>query len=201
MLSRFLRFAMILGAASLPVAALGDEPAPDALMRQITGEVLDAMRRDRDLQAGNPKKIALLVEARILPYFDFRRATQMALGASWRGASPEQQEALTAQFRKLLVRTYSGALANYRGQTIEFAPLRARPGDAEVTVRSKVRQPGTEPIVIEYDMQRSASGWMVFDVRIGGISLVANYRSAFADEVRNHGIDGLISTLAVKNGG
>lgn len=201
MLSRLLRFALILGVTSLPAAALAEEPAPDALMRKITGEVVEAIRSDRAVQAGDRKKISLLVESKILPYFDFRRAAQMALGASWRRASPEQQEALTAEFRKLLVRTYSGALASYRGQAIEFAPLRARPGDAEVTVRSKVRQPGTEPIVIEYDMQRSASGWMVFDVRIGGISLVANYRSAFADEVRNHGIDGLISTLAVKNGG
>lgn len=201
MLSRFLRVVLLSGVAFGAAGALADDAAPDVLMRRITGEVVEAIRSDRALQAGDPKKISFLVESKILPYFDFRRATQMALGASWRRASPEQQEALTAEFRKLLVRTYSGALANYRGQAIEFAPLRARPGDAEVTVRSRVRQPGTEPIVIEYDMQRAASGWMVFDVRIGGISLVANYRSAFADEVRNHGIDGLISTLAVKNGG
>ena len=118
---------------------------------------------------------------------------------AWRLDSGEQQEQLTAEFTKLLLRTYSGALAGYRNQTIEFRPLRARPDDAEVTVRSQVRQPGTEPIAIEYDLARTESGWKVFDVRVAGISLVATYRTTFAEEVRNRGIEGLIGTLSSKN--
>lgn len=193
---RWMKFAMLFLAGSAAVAA---EPAPDELMKAITDDVVEAIRRDKDIQKGDPRKIAALVETRILPHFDFRRATQIALGSNWRHASPEQQEALTREFRSLLVRTYSGALAAYRGQKIEYLPLRARPGDAEVTVRSRIRQPGSEPIAVEYDMARSAAGWMVYDVRIGGMSLVANYRSAFAEQVRNYGIDGLIDTLSGKN--
>jgi phospholipid transport system substrate-binding protein len=191
--------ASILLLASFASPSLAEEVAPDVLMKRISDEVLAALQQDQDLQAGDQAKIASLVEAKILPHFDFRRATQIALGAAWRGASPEQRERLTQEFRALLVRTYSGALAGYRGQSIEFSPLRARPGDAEVTVRSRVRQAGAQPIVIEYDMEKAAAGWKVFDVRIAGISLVATYRTAFADEVRNRGIDGLIDTLAGKN--
>jgi phospholipid transport system substrate-binding protein len=121
------------------------------------------------------------------------------LGVHWRRASPEQQERLTREFRTLLVRTYSGALANYRDHIIEFRPLRARPGEAEVTVRSQVKRAGAEPIAIDYDLEKGASGWKVFDVRVGGISLVATYRTTFAEEIRNHGIEGLIDLLAGKN--
>jgi len=130
-----------------------------------------------------------VVEARILPHFDFRRTTQIAMGANWRHATPEQQ--LTREFRALLVRTYSGALASYRDQTIEVRPLRMRPGDTEVTVRSLGRQAGAEPVPIEYDMERAANDWKVYDVRISGISLVANYRTSFGEEV--------IQVLAAKN--
>jgi phospholipid transport system substrate-binding protein len=121
------------------------------------------------------------------------------MGANWRRATPQQQERLTAEFRNLLVRTYSGALASYRDQVIEFRPLRAQPGDTEVTVRSLVRQPGAEAIAIEYDLEKSGAAWKVFDVRVGGMSLVATYRTTFAEQVRNHGIDGLIDSLSSKN--
>jgi phospholipid transport system substrate-binding protein len=178
---------------------LAQELAPDALVKRISDEVIAAIRQDTELQAGNPAKIHSLVEAKVLPHFDFRRATQLAMGANWRRATPEQQEELVREFRTLLVRTYSGALANYRDQVIEFRPARVSPGDTEATVRSVVRQSGAEPIAIEYDMAKSESGWKVFDVRVGGISLVANYRTAFAEEVRNRGIEGLISLLSNKN--
>lgn len=184
---------------ALTAALAAQELAPDALVRGVSEEVIAAMRNDRELQAGDGRKIATLVEAKILPHFDFRRTTQIALGSYWRHASPAQQEELTREFRSLLVRTYAGALAGYRDQAIEFRPLRMRPGDTEVTVRSFVKQAGAEPLAIEYDMEKAASGWKVFDIRVGGISLVATYRSAFAEEVRNHGIDGLIATLAAKN--
>src|SRR5712672_1293726 len=179
--------------------AHAQELAPDALMKKISAEVIESIQRDEGIQAGDPAKIVALVEAKILPHFDFRRATQVAVGANWRHATPGQQEALIGHFRTLLVRTYSGALSSYRGQVVEFSPLRAKPGETEVTVRSRIRQSGAEPIVIEYDMEEEASGWKVFDLRISGISLVATYRSSFAEEIHNNGIDGLIASLAGKN--
>jgi phospholipid transport system substrate-binding protein len=179
--------------------AFAQETAPDVLIRDVTEEVLAAIRKDKALQAGDSRKIAALVDAKILPHFDFRRATQIAVGAAWRRATPEQQEGLTREFKALLVRTYSGALASYRDQMIEVLPLRASPGDTEVTVRSRVRKPGAEPVLIEYDMEKNATAWKVYDIRVAGISLVATYRTSFAEEIRNRGIDGLISTLAAKN--
>jgi len=189
--------ACCIGLAS--AAATAQDLAPDALVRGISEDLRAAIRQDKAIQAGDTRKLAALVEARVMPHFDFRRTTQIALGTHWRHASPEQQEELTREFRALLVRTYSGALASYRDQAIDYRPLRMRPGDSEVTVRTIVRQSGAEPIVIEYDMERAAVDWKVYDVRVSGISLVATYRSSFAEEVRNHGIDGLIQTLAAKN--
>jgi phospholipid transport system substrate-binding protein len=181
-------------------AALAQELAPDALVKKISDEVIAAIRQDRGIQAGDPRKIHDLVDAKVLPHFNFRRTTQIAMGASWRRATPEQQDELARQFKRLLVRTYSGALASYRDQVIEFRPLRAKPGETEVTVRSLVRQGGTAPVAIDYDLEKRDAGWKVFDVRVDGISLAANYRSAFADEIRNNGIDGLIALLASRNG-
>lgn len=179
--------------------AHGEAPAPDALLKRMSDEVVGEIRKDAALRRVEPARVAALVEDRIVPHFDFPRITQIAVGAGWRGATPEQQERLTQEFKTLLVRTYSGALAGYRNQTIEFRPLQARPDDTEVTVRSVIRQPGAESIAIEYDLAKTAAQWKVFDVRISGISLVATYRTAFAEEVRNHGIDGLIALLARKN--
>jgi phospholipid transport system substrate-binding protein len=184
---------------SLSKTASAEAGAPDALIRQLSDEVIAAIKADSAIRAGDSTRIAALVETKIVPRFDFRRITQIAVGASWRRATPEQQAELTEQFKRLLVRTYSGALANYRDQVIEVRPLRARPEDAEVTVRSLVRQTGAESIAIEYDLERTKAGWKIFDVRVAGMSLVATYRTSFAEEVRNRGIDGLISLLAAKN--
>ena len=188
---------LILALAALP--AFAQEIAPDALLKRVTEEVVAAIREDKDIPAGNVARINALVEEKILPHFDFRRATRLAMGAHWRAATPEQQERLTREFRTLLVRTYSGALANYRDQVIEFRPLRAKPGDTEATVRSQIRRPGAEPVLIEYDLEKTGTQWKVYDVRVAGISLVVTYRSSFSEEVRNRGIDGLIGTLASKN--
>lgn len=185
----------------LAVPALAQAISPDALLRTLTDEVLTLVRQDTRIQAGDPRASAALVEAKLAPHFDFRRATRIALGKSWRQATPQQQERLTEEFRDLLVRTYSGALAGYRNQTIEFLPLRAGASDTEVTVRSRIRQPGAEAVLIEYDMEKTGDAWKVFDVRVAGISLVATYRTSFAEEVRNRGIDGLIAVLEAKNGG
>jgi phospholipid transport system substrate-binding protein len=180
-------------------AAQSQDVAPDVLMKSVSAEVIAEIRKDKAIQAGNAGKIAALVDAKIVPHFDLRRITQLAVGQGWRRATPEQQERLMQEFRTLLVRTYSGALASYRDQAVEFRPLRAAAGDTEVTVKSLIRQSGTEPIAVEYDLARVGTQWKIFDVRIGGISLVATYRSSFAEEVRNNGVDGLISLLERKN--
>jgi phospholipid transport system substrate-binding protein len=180
-------------------SAHGQEVRPDVLVKTVSEEVIAEIRKDRALQAGDSAKIAALIEAKVVPHFDFRRITQTAVGRGWRSATPEQQERLTEEFKTLLLRTYSGALASYRDQVIEFKPLRAGAADTEVTVRSQVRQPGTQPIAIEYDVAKTGTQWKVYDVRIEGISLVATYRTSFAEEMANRGVDGLISLLARKN--
>jgi phospholipid transport system substrate-binding protein len=176
-----------------------EEVAPDLLLKKMSDEVIAEIRKDKAIQAGDTAKTAALVEAKIVPHFDFRRITQIAVGPNWRRATLEQQERLTDEFRTLLVRTYSGALAGYRNQVIEFRPVRASPGETEVTVRSQIRQPGAESIAIEYDLAKTGAQWKVFDVRISGISLVATYRTTFTEEIRNHGVDGLIGLLEKKN--
>ena len=180
-------------------SAHAQEPGPDVLLKRMSDEVITEIRKDGAVQRGDNARISALVEAKIVPHFDFRRITQIAVGAHWRRATPQQQERLTQEFKTLLVRTYSGALRGYRNQLIEFRPLQARPDDTEVTVRSQIRQPGAESIAIEYDLAKSGAQWKVFDVRISGISLVATYRTAFAEEVRNRGVDGLIGLLERKN--
>lgn len=180
-------------------SATAQTAAPDALIRQITEEVIATVKQDNGVRAGDSARISALVERTIAPHVDFRRMTQIAMGPSWRSATPAQRDELTSQFKQLLVRTYSGALSNYRDQTIEVRPLRIKPQETEVTVRSFVRQPGAEPIAIEYDLERTDASWKVVDVRVAGVSLVLTYRSAFAEEVRNRGVQGLIEVLAKKN--
>jgi len=180
-------------------SALAEALAPDTLIRQITDDVIASLRHDSAIRAGDSARIAALVETKIVPHFDFRRITRMAVGPAWRHATPEQQDQLTRQFKRLLVRTYSGALSSYSNQTIEVRPLRAEPQDDEVTVKSFFRQSGAGPMAIEYDLERTDAGWKVFEVRVAGVSLVATYRTAFAEEIRNHGVDGLIAVLVRKN--
>jgi phospholipid transport system substrate-binding protein len=143
--------------------------------------------------------VVALVEEKILPHFDFTRMTALAMGLNWRKATAEQKAQLTDQFRTLLVRTYSTALTKYRDQTIEYRPLRAQPGDTDVTVRSLIMQPGAEAITIDYSMEKTSASWKVYDVTVAGISLVTTYRDAFTQEVRKAGVDGLIKRLADKN--
>jgi phospholipid transport system substrate-binding protein len=180
-------------------SAHAQDTAPDVLLKRMSEEVIAEIRKDKAIHAGDPRKLAELVEAKVVPHFDFSRITQIAVGAGWRRATPEQREKLTREFKILLVRTYSGALAGYRDQVIEFRPLQARPGDTEVTVRSRIRQPGAEPVAVEYDLENNGGQWKVFDVRISGISLVATYRTTFAEELGNNGVDGLITLLERKN--
>ncbi len=182
----------------VPVAA-AQEPGPDALVRAVSQDVIAAIKQDRDIGTGNPKKIVELVEKMILPHVDTARMTRLAVGASWRQATPEQQQRLAAEFTTLLVHTYSGALASYSDQVMDIRPARAQVGDTEVTVRSEIRQPGAQPLGIDYSMGKTPSGWKVYDIKIGGVSLVSTYRSTFSEEVRNRGIEGLIGLLSNKN--
>jgi phospholipid transport system substrate-binding protein len=170
---------------------------PDSLMSAVTSEVIIILKQD--LAAGRPTDVSLLLEGKILPLFDFQRMTSMAVARNWRLASPEQQAELVTQFKALLVRTYTIALAEYRDQEIEYRPLRAAASDTEVMVKSFLRRPGAEPLTIDYDMENSVAGWKVFDIKIAGISLVLNYRETFAATVRSGGIDGLIKSLSEKN--
>jgi len=187
---------LLISASALAVA---QDPAPDALIRRVSEEVLEAMRGDPELRAGNPAKIVPFVETKVLPYFDFARATQIAMGPAWRSATPAQREELTREFSALLVRTYTSVIAGFSESEIMVIPLRAKPSETEVTVRSQVKRPGAPPAAIEYEMEKIASGWKVYDLRIEGISLMSTYRTAFAEEVRANGVDGLIRTLSGKN--
>jgi len=191
--------ALVLISALAAPCALAQDVAPDALLSSITTEVIAIIKQDAAIQAGNTAKVADLVETRILPHFDFTRMTQIAVARNWRLATPEQQVALTTEFKTLLVHTYSTALSSYRDQVIEYKPLRAAPGATEVTVRSEVRQSGRERLSIDYDMEKQPAGWKVYDIKIAGISMVTTYRDTFAGKVRDGGIEGLIKSLWDKN--
>jgi len=191
---------LIIGGIFLALAArasITQDIAPDALVKSVTHEVITAIRENSD--AHDPAKIARLVDATVVPHFDFARMTRLAMGRNWRLASPGQQQALIAEFRILLVHTSDLSLTLYRDQKIEFDPLRAAPGGTEVTVRSVVKRPGADPIQINYDMAKEPAGWKVYNVSIDGMSLVITYRDTFANQVRDHGVDGLIKSLAAKN--
>lgn len=190
--------AAILMAAPVARCEVAPEP-PDVLVKGITSEVVAIIKADKDIQAGDNRKIVVLVETKILPHFNFTRMTQSAVGAAWRRATPDQQKQLTQEFRTLLVRTYSNALALYREQVIDFKPLRARAEDTEVTVRSEIKQRGAQALSLDYDMEKTSAGWKVFDVKVGGVSLIAAYQGDFANQVRDAGIDGLLRVLSNKN--
>ena len=180
-------------------ARAAEVTAPDALAKSVTDNVLAVLRTDKDIQAGNTKKVVDLVEKKVLPHFDFVRMTRLALGRNWREAGPEQQKLLVNEFRGLLVQTYAATFTAYKDQVIEYRPLRSQPGDTEVVVKSQIQQPGGRPITVDYRMHRLDSGWKVYDVVVGELSLVQNYRGSFETEVRKGGIDGLIKALADKN--
>lgn len=188
----------VLLTALVPALAAAQE-GPDALVRRVTDEVLAIIKADKDLQAGNPNKVAQLAEAKVLPHFDFERMTRLAVGRNWREASEAQRQSLVKEFRTLLVRTYSNSLTAYRNQTIEVKPTKLAAGDTEATVRTQVIQPGGPAIPIDYSMQKAGGGWKVFDVVIDGVSLVTTYRGSFNEQIQKGGIDGLVKTLAERN--
>ena len=187
-----------LGTAALPTGAQNMAP-PDALAKSVTDEVLAVLRADKDIQAGSQKKVVELVEKKVLPHFNFVRMTQLAVGRHWREASPEQQKLLVGEFRMLLVQTYAATLTAYRDQTVEVRPLRMQPEDTDVVVKSLINQSGGKPVTVDYRMQKSDSGWKVYDVVVGDLSLVQSYRGSFNTEVQKGGIDGLVKALTEKN--
>lgn len=180
-------------------SAGANDLGPDLLVKNVTNEVLEVVRKDKDIQAGNTKKTLGLVETKVLPHFNFQRMTQLALGREWRQATPDQSKILVDEFRDLLVRTYSKALTEFRDQEISFKPFKMAAADTDVRVRTEIKQTGGKPVQLDYFLEKGAAGWKVYDLEVGGVSLVTNYRSSFAQEVRANGIDGLIRTLQAKN--
>jgi phospholipid transport system substrate-binding protein len=195
----FKKLVMIAAMLVYSVCAIADDTAPDELVRKSTTDVLAMLKADKELAAGNPAKVEALANEKILPYFNFQRMTQLAVGRSWREATDEQKTALINEFRRLLVRTYSSSLSQFKNQTIEVRPLKVAAGDTEVVVKTLIAQSGAQGIPIDYSMEKSKDGWKVFDVLIDGVSLVTNYRSSFSTEIKNGGIDGLVKSLAARN--
>jgi phospholipid transport system substrate-binding protein len=180
-------------------APSADAGAPDVLVKNVTLEVVELIAKDKEIKSGNKAKLVEVIESKVLPHFNFSAMTALALGQSWNKASGEQKKRLTEEFRTLLVRTYASALAAFSEQKLDFRPLRAKPTDTDVMVNVRVIQPGAQPVAIDYAMEKTSSGWKVYDVMVGGVSLVANYRTEFNNMVRENGIDGLIKNLASKN--
>jgi len=196
------RFSSLLCASALAVTCAVVQAqavkAPDALIKEVSSDVIDAVKADKSIQAGDVNKVIELVDAKVLPYFNFQRMTAGAVGRYWRQATPEQQKGLQDEFKVLLVRTYAGALAQVKDQTVLLKPMRASADDTEVVVKTEVRGKG-DPIQLDYRMEKSANGWKIYDVSVLGVWLVENYRNTFAQEISAGGIDGLIAKLAERN--
>lgn len=185
--------------ALFAASAAAQELGPEELVRKVTSDVLDTVKSDKELQAGDRKKALALAEQKILPLVDFREAAQLAVGKPWYNASPAQQERIVNEFRSMLVRIYSNAIDVYRGQTMKVLPVRLPPGATEVTVRNQYLRQGRPPVSVEYAMKKSPQGWKIYDITVEGVSLVLTYRSEFEQITRVSGIDGLIKRLSEKN--
>ena len=195
-MTHLLRFAFLL---LFPVFAVAQDSEPEALVKKITEDVLAAVKSDKDLAAGDKQKAIKLAEEKILPYVDFEEATRLAVGRGWKEATPEQRKKLISEFRNMLVRTYSNAIGAYEGQTMKVMPSRVKPGESDATVRNQFLRPGGKPVLIDYSMRKTDSGWKIYDIVVEGVSLVLTYRSEFDAVVKQQGVDGLIKALASKN--
>ncbi|MGV3655509.1 MAG: MlaC/ttg2D family ABC transporter substrate-binding protein [Noviherbaspirillum sp.] len=195
---KFFSLVLTVAALVLPGAVMAQE-GPQELVKRISEEVLAIAKADKDIQSGNQKRVLEVVEEKILPYVDFQRMTTLAAGRYWRQATPEQQKQLVNEFRRLLVYTYSGAIAQIRDQRLDFKPMRGSPSDNEVEVRSQVVQPRGEPIQLDYRLEKTADGWKIYDMNILGAWLVETYRGNFSNEINRNGIDGLIKALDERN--
>lgn len=184
--------------AALPAFA---QEAPDAMVKRVSQDTLATIRSDPLVQSGDQAHIRDLIEVKLVPHFDFMRMTALAMGRNWRNATPEQQKQLSDQFRALLVRTYAGALNQYRNEAIDYKPFKMNPDDTEVTVRTQVTKTSGQPVSIDYSLEKTPAGWKAYDVIVAGVSLVTNYRDEFNAQIKNGGIDGLIKTLTDRNKG
>jgi phospholipid transport system substrate-binding protein len=193
---RALLACLLLPTAAAPLRA--QDIAPDALVRSTIDQVIAGIKADKAIQAGDLKRILEFAEG-FAQHFNFTRMTRLAMGANWKQASPAQQEALVREFRDLLLRTYAVAMREYRNQTVDVRPVKLAPGQNDVQVRTTVNQPGAQAVTIDYDMERTPRGWLVYDVTVAGVSLVVNFRSSFDSEIRKNGVDGLVKQLAERN--
>ena len=197
---RLLALAMTFSLSTLiPVSVSAQNLAPDELVRKVTADVLDSIKADKGLQAGDRKKALALAEQKILPHVDFREATLLAMGRSWHTVTPEQQAKLVDEFRSMLVRIYSNAIDVYRGQTLKVLPVRLPAGANDVTVRNQYLREGRPPVPVEYSMKKTPEGWKIYDIAVEGVSLVLTYRAEFEQITRTSGVDGLIKRLVEKN--
>jgi phospholipid transport system substrate-binding protein len=200
--STFLRFLLLPAAvlaANVQAQAPAPDSAPDALVRDMSNSVLETIKADKSFTAGDVGKVQKLVDEKILPYVDFQKMTQLAVGRGWRQANAEQRAALTREFRTLLVRTYSGALAQVKDHQVQMRPFRAQPNETDVLVRTSIVASRGDPIQLDYRLEKSNAGWKIYDVNILGVWLVENYKSQFASEINANGIDGLIKSLTDRN--
>jgi len=191
-------FAVAASAQTAPLAG-AQTLGPEELVRQVTADVLAAVRSDKDLQGGDRKKALALAEEKILPFVDFREATQLAMGRSWYAATPAQQQQVIDEFRAMLVRIYSNSIDVYRGQTLRVLPVRLAPDATEVTVRNQYLREGRQPVLVVYSMNKTPQGWKIYDVSVEGVSLVLTYRAEFESITRQSGVAGLIRRLQEKN--
>jgi phospholipid transport system substrate-binding protein len=183
-----------------PLPALAQPAgAPDALIRTLSTDILERIKADEALKAGDIQKLSRFVDDVVMPNVNFERMTSLAVGRGWRTATPEQQKQLMTEFRSLLIRTYAGALSAVKDQTVRVRPLRAAPDDTEVVVRSEIVQPRGEPIQLDYRLEKANSAWRIYDLNVLGVWLVETYRNQFAQEINARGIDGLIRSLAERN--
>ena len=182
----------------LALGAVHAQTAPDALIKQVSDEVIDTVKGDKAIQSGDVGKIIALVDTKVMPHVNFQRMTAAAVGRHWKGATPEQQKRLQDEFKILIVRTYAGALTQVKDQTVQLKPLRAGADDSEVVVRTEVKGKG-DPIQLDYRLEKSGSTWKIYDVNVLGVWLVEQYRSSFAQEIGTGGVDGLIAKLAERN--
>jgi phospholipid transport system substrate-binding protein len=187
-------------AALLGTAPAWASTAPDEMIRQLSVEVIDSVKADKAIQAGDVSRIVALVDSKVMPHVNFQRMTAAAVGRNWRAATPEQQKRLQEEFKTLLVRSYAGALTQVKDQAVQMKPLRANPGDAEVVVRTEIKGKG-EPVQLDYRLEKSGDGWKIYDVNVLGVWLVEQYRISFNQEIAAGGIDGLINKLAERNKG
>lgn len=185
--------------AFAPAASVAAQTAPDEMIRTLSGQILERIKADPELRTGDIHKLSRFVDETIMPNVNFERMTALAVGRNWRQATPEQQQRLQTEFRALLLRTYAGALSAVKDQTVRVKPLRAGAGDDEVIVRSEIVQVGGDPIQLDYRMERTGSGWRIFDLNVLGVWLVETYRNQFTQEISARGIDGLIRSLADRN--